>query len=109
MVPPFHGERMRAYEAIVREIAQAEIDSWPADQPFRIHPRMQAVTLEVIMRAVFGVTDRERLSQLRVGLLSLLDDTTPSRLQLSLLVARRLRRAGPPAGLEELTVDVDEL
>jgi cytochrome P450 family 135 len=109
MLPPFHGERMRAYEDVIREVAAREIATWRRERAFPMHPRMQAITLEVIMRAVFGVTDRERLSQLRVGLRSLLDDTASSRLQLSVLVARRLGRAGPPAGLDGLTVDVDEL
>jgi cytochrome P450 family 135 len=109
MLPPFHGERMRAYEDVIREVAEREIASWPRERAFAIHPRMQAVTLEVIMRAVFGVTDRERLTQLRIALRSLLDDTASSRLQLSVLVARRLGRSRPAAGLDRLTVDVDEL
>ena len=109
MLAPFHGERMRAYEDLIREVAQREIATWPHDRAFPIHPRMQAVTLEVIMRAVFGVTDRDRLAELRVGLRSLLDDTASSRLQLSVLVGRRLGRADPPAALDGLTVDVDEL
>ena len=58
MLPPFHGDRMRAYEPIVREAAEREIDGWPARRPFAVHPRMQAITLEVILRAVFGVADR---------------------------------------------------
>src|SRR5207249_11626984 len=60
MLPPFHGERMRAYEDVIREVAAGEIATWPRERAFPMHPRMQAVTLEVIMRAVFGVTDRER-------------------------------------------------
>ena len=66
MLPPFHGARMRAYEATVREVVAREVDSWPAGEPFALHPRMQAITLEVILRAVFGVTDaaqRERLAR----------------------------------------------
>src|SRR5687767_13158289 len=55
MLPPFHGERMRAYESVIGEIADAEVDRWAPGDEFAIHPRMQAVTLEVIMRAVFGV------------------------------------------------------
>src|SRR5215204_2343000 len=47
MLPPFHGARMRAYEATVREVVAREVDSWPAGEPFALHPRMQAVTLEV--------------------------------------------------------------
>lgn len=109
MLPPFHGERMRAYEDLIREVAEREIATWTRGRAFAIHPRMQAVTLEVIMRAVFGVTDRERLSQLRVGLRSLLDDTASPRLQLSVLVARRLGRRDPMAGLDRVMADVDEL
>ncbi|HKA66567.1 MAG TPA: cytochrome P450, partial [Solirubrobacterales bacterium] len=55
MLPPFHGERMRSYESVVDEIVTAEIDSWPLDREFPVHSRMQAVTLEVILRVVFGV------------------------------------------------------
>ncbi len=61
MLPPFHGERMRSYEPIVEEIVDAEIDSWPLGEEFAIHPRMQAITLEVILRVVFGVADGPRL------------------------------------------------
>src|SRR3954447_5261770 len=65
MLPPFHGARMRAYESIVRDAVARELATWPAGEAFAIHPRMQRVTLDVILRAVFGVTDavrRERLA-----------------------------------------------
>src|SRR6185369_16793620 len=39
MLPPFHGERMRAYEPIVRDVVAAEVESWPEDELFAIHPR----------------------------------------------------------------------
>src|SRR5437763_4747927 len=65
MLPPFHGERMRAYEDTVREVAQDEIERWPLEQTFPLHPSMQAITLEVILRAVFGVTDAHRRARLR--------------------------------------------
>ena len=64
MLPPFHGERMRAYEATVREVVAREIEGWPEGEAFALHPRMQAITLEVILRAVFGVTDPARATQL---------------------------------------------
>src|SRR5476649_1629719 len=44
MLPPFHGERMRSYETTVREVTEREINSWPRDRAFAIHPRMQAIT-----------------------------------------------------------------
>src|SRR5207302_8180156 len=68
MLPPFHGERMRAYEQTVAEVVARDVETWPAGEPFALHPHMQAVTLEVILRAVFGVTDPAR----RVRLVDLL-------------------------------------
>src|SRR5262245_12372579 len=64
VLPPFHGERMRAYEQLIRETTSAEIASWPRDTPVRTLPRMHDITLQVVLRAVFGVEagpDRERL------------------------------------------------
>jgi cytochrome P450 len=61
MLPPFHGERMRRYEQVMAEVAAAEIESWPAGEPYAVRPAMQRITLEVIMRTVFGVrNDRLR-------------------------------------------------
>jgi len=103
MLPPFHGARMRAYEATVREVVAREVDSWPAGEPFALHPRMQAVTLEVILRAVFGVSDaahRERLGErLRALLRGLLDATASFGLQFGFMLARRV---GAPDPLEKL-------
>ena len=64
MLPPFHGERMRAYEATVRDVVERDVAAWPRGEPFPVHPRMQAITLEVIVRAVFGVSDEARRAQL---------------------------------------------
>ena len=57
ILPAFHGERMQRYGELMREIAEAEIASWPAGEELELAPRMQALTLEIIMRAVFGVRD----------------------------------------------------
>ena len=57
MLPPFHGDRMRAYEPVMREITDHELDGWPEARAFAVHPSMQAITLEVILRAVFGTRD----------------------------------------------------
>ena len=99
MLPPFHGDRMRAYEPIVREAAEREIARWPTDRPFAVHPRMQAVTLEVILRAVFGVADAERRERLREQLGDLLGSTASSGLQFSVLLSRRLGGPDPLARL----------
>jgi cytochrome P450 len=109
MLPPFHGERMRAYEPVVREVASREISSWPQGRPFPLHPRMQAVTLEIILRAVFGVTDAARLEGLRALLGGLLEATSSPRMQFGVLLARRFGRPGPMADVEKRMRAVDEL
>lgn len=68
MLPPFHGERLQASCAIMREIADHAIDAWPLGQPFPIHAAMQAITLEVILRTVFGSGESDALIRLRGSL-----------------------------------------
>ncbi len=60
MSPPFHGERMHVYGRLMRDITARAIDRWPVGRPFPIHREMQSITLDVIIRAVFGV-DQEAL------------------------------------------------
>jgi cytochrome P450 len=55
LLPPFHGEAIERYTQTIFEAAQREIDSWPLHEPFMLAPRMQAITLEVIMAGIFGV------------------------------------------------------
>jgi cytochrome P450 len=107
MLPPFHGERMRSYEGIVEEIVTAEIDSWPIGREFPIHARMQAVTLEVILRAVFGVAEGPRLDALRGMLGNLLVETGSPTMILRALVARR-RGRDPLASVRTRLDQVDE-
>jgi cytochrome P450 len=108
MLPPFHGDRMRAYEPIVREAAEREIARWPTDRPFAVHPSMQAVTLEVILRAVFGVADAERRERLRDQLVELLGSTASAGLQFSVLLSRRLGTRDPLLRMQELMAEIDE-
>jgi cytochrome P450 len=65
MLPPFHGERMHRYLALMREIVMEDLKRWPEQRPFALRPRLQAITLEVIMRAVFGIDDAARLRAVR--------------------------------------------
>ncbi len=88
MLPPFHGERMRAYERVMEEATEREISRWPLNREFRIHPSMQAITLEVIMRAVFGVGEDHR-DDLRQRLLAILAATrSPLAIGLTMPVVR---------------------
>ena len=79
MLPPFHGARMQSYGTLMADIASAEIERWPSGTPIRVRPRMQTVTLEIILRAVFGLAEGERLTQLRVDLRRVLDRLTNPR------------------------------
>ncbi len=57
LLPPFHGERMREYGELMAEVAERHVSAWPKDQPFSAIESTQAITLEVIQRAVFGIED----------------------------------------------------
>ena len=109
MLPAFHGERMRQYETVISEVARAEIASWPLDSAFPIHPRMQAVTLEVILRAVFGITDPARLERMRGLLARMLGNLASPRLQLRVLLARRFGRSDPMDDVRQEGRAVDDL
>lgn len=65
LLPPFHGERVRHYADLVAAVVAREVERWPDGRAFGLRPRMQAVTLEVILRAVFGIREAERLDRLR--------------------------------------------
>ena len=65
MLPAFHGEQVERLAAVMAQVAGAEIDRWPRDEPVALHPRLQALTLEVILRTVFGLEEGERLALLR--------------------------------------------
>jgi len=97
LLPPFHGARMQGYEQAMSDIAEAEMASWPTGSPYALRPRMQAMTLEIILRTVFGVGEGERLVELREALRDFLDLTTDPR-KLAPLVffgPKRVMRYGP--------------
>jgi len=65
LMPAFNGAALRGYESVVMQLAQDEVSRWTPGRPFRSLDRMNALTLEVILRVVFGVTEESRLAQLR--------------------------------------------
>jgi cytochrome P450 family 135 len=86
LLPPFHGERMQAYGEKMAEIASREIESWPTGTPYKLRPRMQAITLEIVLETVFGVHGGERMGPLRDALRDFLDLTTNPRVLLPVLM-----------------------
>jgi cytochrome P450 len=107
MLPPFHGERLRSYEAVVEEVIRRELEEWPVGEPFPIHPRMQAVTLEVIMHAVFGLSDPARQARLRPLLARVLAETASPTVQMMVVLARRFGRRGPLEGFDRVLGEID--
>ncbi|MGZ4176119.1 MAG: cytochrome P450 [Solirubrobacteraceae bacterium] len=65
LLPAFHGERMQRLTGLMAELAEREVASWPCDEPVALHPRLQRVTLEIILRVVFGLDEGPTLDRLR--------------------------------------------
>jgi cytochrome P450 len=65
LMPAFNGRALRGYESMVEELTRTEVGSWRDESTFRSLDRMNALTLEVILQVVFGVTDERRLAELR--------------------------------------------
>jgi cytochrome P450 family 135 len=93
LMPPFRGNHLASYADTMAAVAQAEIARWPRGRPVRLHPRMQALTLEVILRAVFGLAVGTRLDQLRAELVRTLSISSGMAGQLVLVLGPRARAA----------------
>jgi cytochrome P450 len=55
LLPAFHGEAIERYVQMISDVAEREIDRWPVGRPMSLAPRMQAITLDVIMAGIFGI------------------------------------------------------
>jgi cytochrome P450 family 135 len=92
LLPPFHGDRMKLYGEVIATATDRAIAKWPVGEPFAVQPAMQAITLEVIMRAVFGVRDDQaRLEEIAAPLRDLLDSMADNRRLFTLQVASSKR------------------
>lgn len=112
MMPPFHGERMHAYGEVMRAVTDHIIDRCPTGQSFPLQPEMQAITLDVILRTVFGVEEGAEFVQLRDRLTEFLTQSvSPLRLALSQFPRLQflLRSITNPARMQQLLQEVDEL
>jgi cytochrome P450 family 110 len=88
MLPPFHGERMHEYGEAMADVTAGAVASWPRDRPFAAHPELQRITLQVILRTLFGLDDATpRDEQVMRQLVRLANEALAS----PLLVARPLR------------------
>jgi cytochrome P450 len=91
LLPPFHGERMREYEDVIEQATRRDMASWPIGRPMRLQERTRTITLEVILRAVFGV-EAERMDALRRAIGELLAPMHPLTVVLFALRRPRLTR-----------------
>jgi cytochrome P450 len=83
--PPFHSARMRLYGRLMRDCARQQIEPWLASQPFPVFPAMQAISLAIMVRAVFGVTEPERVQAYEKALIDVLEAIDPSFLFIAAL------------------------
>ncbi len=80
LLPAFHGERLKAQAAGIREVAERQVRRFPTGRPFSLRPHTQAIALEVIVRIVLGVEpDDPRHDAIEAPFLALLDWTTDTR------------------------------
>ncbi|MFL5974503.1 MAG: cytochrome P450 [Solirubrobacterales bacterium] len=73
MLPAFHGAAVRRYAGVMADVAGEEVERWPVGRPFAVRSSMQRITLEVILRTVFGLAEGERLLRLRELLTALMN------------------------------------
>jgi cytochrome P450 len=106
LLPPFHGERMREYADVIVQATRRSMAEWPLGEPMKLSERTRAITLEVILRAVFGV-EAERMGALRDAIGGLL---TPGQTPALLLAAlRRPVEARPTGSIGRALDHLDEV
>jgi len=108
LLPAFHGESMQRLASLMADLAEDEVSGWPQGEAFASHPRLQRVTLEIILRTVFGLERGAQLESLRERLRELLTfgDSPLSLLPFApkLLAGRR-----PMVSFEAARARADEL
>jgi cytochrome P450 len=108
LLTPFHGESMQRLAGVMAALADAELESWPLEQPLAVYPRFQRLTLEIILRTVFGLERGAQLDALRELVTEILA-FGDSPISLLPPVQRLLRGRGPLAGFERAKARADEL
>jgi cytochrome P450 family 135 len=107
ILPHFHGERMKGYATMMTEITRREVANWPVGEPFELWPRMQEITLEAIMRVVFGPVETDSLRSLRASLRKLTNWMNDPR-RLNLLAAAGPGRFAGNGDYREMMAPVEQ-
>jgi cytochrome P450 len=108
MLPAFHGEAMQRLQGLMEELTERELASWPVGEPVALHPRLQRLTLEIVLRAVFGLEQGARLDRLR-GLLTEVLEFAESPLSILPFAQRALAGRGAMGRLEKTGEEADRL
>jgi cytochrome P450 family 135 len=106
LLPPFHGERMREYEDVIVQETRRDMAEWQLGRPMRLHKRTRKITLEVILRAVFGV-EAGRMGELRGAIGDLLAPLNP--LAIVLFSLRRPSLERPTGAIGRALDRLDEV
>ena len=109
MLPAFHGEKMEKLTDLVAEVAERDVEAWPRETPISLHPRLQALTLEIILRAVFGLDPGERLEAIRTRLTAILEIGSTPIGMIPQLQHAPFGEIGPWGRFERLKRETDEL
>ena len=108
LMPPFHGERMRAYGQLMQELTLRAVETLRPGGPFRAQDLTQSISLEVIIRAVFGIEEPRRVQRFREAMVAYMESYTPL-----LMMAVPLRRSfggmGPWARFQRYVTELDQL
>jgi cytochrome P450 len=108
MLPAFHGDAMQSLAELMSELTEREIATWPQEQPIALHPRLQQLTLEIVLRAVFGLEQGAQLNRLRELLTQVLE-FAENPISLLPFAQRALAGRGPMGRLERLSEEADRM
>jgi cytochrome P450 len=108
LLPAFHGEAMQSLAELMSELTERELATWPHEQPIALHPRLQRLTLEIVLRAVFGLEQGAQLDRLRELLTEVLE-FAENPISLLPFAQRMLAGRGPMGRLERLGEETDRM
>jgi cytochrome P450 len=108
LLPAFHGETMQSLAELMGELTERELADWPREQAIALHPRLQRLTLEIVLRAVFGLERGARLDRLRQLLTEVLE-FAENPISLLPFAQRMLAGRGPMGRLERLGDEADRM
>ena len=109
LMPPFHGERMRAYGQLVRDITEQVTSRWTIGEPFSVRSSMQAISFQVILKAVFGLEEGSRYEQLEERLTALMNPKRPLLRGMMIVFPALQRDFGPWRQFKAQLKQIDEL